>query len=118
MKHLDWRSFEREAQEAIRKIAVRAVDENSESPDGVIRILGITKSRLYDWLARYRKGGYEALNILRGRGEHPSLNKEQQIWIGEQTRSRRSGGVRGRVSGVLAANRYLRWTGRRESRGR
>ncbi len=84
MKHLDWRSFGQEAQEAIRKIAVRAVDENSESPDDVIRILGITKSRLYDWLSRYRQGGYEALNIHRGRGEHPSLNEEQQIWIGEQ----------------------------------
>jgi len=84
MKHLDWRSLGPETQETIRKIAVKAVDENSEAPGDVIRILGITRSRLYDWLARYDKGGYEALNIHRGRGEHLSLNEEQQIWIGEQ----------------------------------
>ena len=53
MKHCDWRSLGRETQETIRKIAVRAVDENNESPADVIRILGITRSRLYDWLARY-----------------------------------------------------------------
>ena len=47
MKHCDWRSLGRETQETIRKIAVRAVDENNESPADVIRILGITRSRLY-----------------------------------------------------------------------
>jgi len=43
-----------------RNDAVRAV-QRGESPDVVARIMGVSRSTVYDWLARYRQGGWSGL---------------------------------------------------------
>ena len=46
--------------EAMRERAVRQVQEG-ESPEVVARVLGLDRSTVYGWLARYRRGGFGAL---------------------------------------------------------
>lgn len=62
MKLIDWRKTSPETQEVIRNQAILAIVEGGESAEDVIRIMGLMESRLYDWLAKYRQGGFELLN--------------------------------------------------------
>ena len=57
---LDGRKVNRKALEEIR---IRAVlrGEAGESPEVGIKALGFTRGRIYEWLAKYREGGIEAL---------------------------------------------------------
>jgi transposase len=73
MKELDGRKLSHEALEEIRMRAVRAV-EAGESPETVIRSLGMTRPRIYVWLAAYREGGIEALKAKKLFGRPPKLN--------------------------------------------
>ena len=58
----DGRKLPREALEAIRIRAVERV-QAGESPEVVIKALGFHRGQIYDWLAAYREGGYEARAI-------------------------------------------------------
>lgn len=60
MQELDGRKLSHKALEEIRIRAVKAV-EAGESPEVVIKSLGMTRPRIYIWLAAYREGGIEAL---------------------------------------------------------
>jgi len=73
MKELDGRKLSHEALEAIRIRAVKAV-EAGESPEGVIKSLGMTRPRIYIWLAAYREGGIEALRAKKLFGRPPKLD--------------------------------------------
>lgn len=52
------------AHETLAEIRIRAVErvvDGGESPEAVIRALGFHRSVMYEWLARFRKGGVAAL---------------------------------------------------------
>ena len=60
MKENDGRKLDHKTLEEIRIRAVKQV-EAGESPEEVIKALGMSRPRIYEWLAAYREGGYEAL---------------------------------------------------------
>lgn len=58
MKKLDGRKLKHEVLEAMRIRAVLAV-ERGESPEAVIKSLGMTRGCIYKWIAKYHEGGIE-----------------------------------------------------------
>ena len=60
MRENDARRLDHKTLEAMRERAVRQVQEG-ESPEVVARVLGLDRSTVYGWLARYRRGGFGAL---------------------------------------------------------
>lgn len=72
MNESDGRKINRKALEEIRISAVRRV-EAGESPEVVITALGLTRPRIYEWIAKYRKGGIEALRSRRATGRPTKL---------------------------------------------
>jgi transposase-like protein len=58
MKELDRRKLGRETFEEIRTRAVKRV-EAGESPEVVIKALGLSHPRIYQWIAKYREGGID-----------------------------------------------------------
>jgi len=87
MKIFDWRKRSQETQETIRIQAVKLIVEAGEETKDVIRILGITSSRLYDWLAKYREGGIETLKSKPRGGSERLLEEDQEMWIGYVVRN-------------------------------
>lgn len=76
MNELDGRKINRKALEEIRIRAVKRV-EAGESPEVVIKALGITRPRIYEWIAKYREGGIEALRSRKAPGKTPKLSGNQ-----------------------------------------
>ena len=72
MNEFDGRKINRKALEAIRIRAVKRV-EAGESPEVVIKALGLTRPRIYEWIAKYREGGIEALRSSKASGRPPKL---------------------------------------------
>jgi len=66
--------------EEIRKRAVQRV-QDGESPEKVIKTLGFSRACIYNWLARYRSGGWHALRTGARSGRPPKLNASQMKWI-------------------------------------
>lgn len=60
MRANDGRKLDHKTLEEIRKRAVERV-QAGESPEDVIQALGFNRSCIYDWLARYRAGGWDGL---------------------------------------------------------
>ena len=81
MNEFDGRKINRKALEEIRIRAVKRV-EAGESPEVVIKALGLTRPRIYEWLAKYREGGVEALLSSKASGRPPKLpgNALQKIY--------------------------------------
>jgi len=75
MKELDGRKMNRKALEEIRIRAVKRV-EAGESPEVVIKALGLSRPRIYEWLALYREGGVDALKSRKAPGRTPKLPGE------------------------------------------
>ena len=90
MNEFDGRKINRKALEEIRIRAVKRV-EAGESPEVVIKALGITRPRIYEWIAKYREGGLEALRSKKATGR-PSklaghdLQKIYKIVVGKDPR--------------------------------
>ena len=78
--HRDARSMGRKALEQIRLRAVRQV-QVGESPEVVIRALGMSRACIYNWLARYRAGGWDALRERKAPGRQPRLTGRQLRWL-------------------------------------
>ncbi|MGB3224615.1 MAG: IS630 family transposase [Desulforhopalus sp.] len=76
MNELDGRKINRKALEEIRIRAVKRV-EAGESPEVIIKALGFTRSQIYEWLAKYREGGFDALRSRKAPGKNPKLNGNQ-----------------------------------------
>ena len=63
----------------MEEIRVRAVlqVESGESPEAVIKALGMHRSCIYEWLSLYREGGLEALASAKAPGKTPKLSGAQ-----------------------------------------
>ena len=72
MNEFDGRKINRKALEEIRIRAVKRV-EAGESPEVVIKALGLTRPRIYEWITKYREGGIEALRSSKASGRPPKL---------------------------------------------
>ena len=60
MRHTDGRKLDHKTLEALRIRAVQQVMDG-ESPEVVIKALGMSRARIYEWLAAFREGGVDAL---------------------------------------------------------
>lgn len=80
MKRRDGRKLGREALEDIRIRAVQQV-EAGESPEDIVRMLGFSRTVIYDWIAKYRDGGIDALRAKRATGRPPKLKGKQLKWL-------------------------------------
>lgn len=76
MNEFDGRKLDRKALEAIRIRAVKRV-EAGESPEIVGKALGFTRTQIYEWLAKYREGGIDALRSRKAPGKTPRLGGKE-----------------------------------------
>ena len=65
----------------LRRMAVRAVEDNHHSPELIADILGISRSCIYDWLRWYRAGGEAALDTRLAPGADPVITPEMDRWL-------------------------------------
>jgi len=80
MEKLDGRKLDSKTMEQIRTRAVRRVQEG-ESPETVIKALGFARTCIYNWLARYRAGGWHALRTRKQSGRPKKLDGNQIAWV-------------------------------------
>jgi len=80
MKKRDGRTLDHKTLEDIRIHAVQRV-EAGESPEDVIRVLGFGRTVIYDWLAKYREGGLDALRAKPIAGRSSKLQGKQLKWL-------------------------------------
>jgi transposase len=80
MEKLDGRKISPKAMEEIRVRAVQRV-QAGESPEKVIKTLGFARACIYNWLARYRAGGWHALRTGDRSGRPKKLSGSQVRWI-------------------------------------
>jgi len=80
MEKLDGRKIKPEAMEQIRIRAVKRVQQG-ESPEKVIATLGFSRACIYNWLARYRAGGWHALRSGKHTGRPKKVSGPQIAWI-------------------------------------
>jgi transposase len=87
MEKLDGRKIGPEAMEQIRIRAVKRVQQG-ESPEKVIATLGFSRACIYNWLARYRAGGWHALRSGKHTGRPKKLDGTQITWINKTIRDK------------------------------
>lgn len=80
MRENDGRKIDHKALEELRKRAVQRV-QAGESPEAVVRVLGICRATIYNWLAKYREGGIQALEAKRLFGRPPKMQGKQLQWL-------------------------------------
>jgi len=80
MKTLDGRKLSPKTLEEIRTRAVQRV-QDGESPEKVIKALGFSRACIYNWLARYRSGGWHGLKTGARTGRPTKLEGTQIAWI-------------------------------------
>ncbi len=76
----DGRKYDHETLESIRFEALTEV-ANGASPEAVIRSLGLSRSCIYKWLAKFRIGGMVALKSKSIPGRPPKLELSQLTWV-------------------------------------
>ena len=64
----------------LRKRGVGSV-QDGQSPETVALALGINRVTMYGWLARYRDGGWDALDARKRGGRKPKLDAKAIRWI-------------------------------------
>ncbi len=79
-KRQDARKLDHKTLEAIRMRAVEQV-QAGQSPEVVIKALGFSRACIYQWLAWYREGGWEALRAKPLAGRPRRLNGKQIRWL-------------------------------------
>ena len=87
MENLDGRKIEPKAMEQIRIRAVQRVQQG-ESPERVIAALGFTRACIYNWIARYRAGGWDALKSGKQTGRPKKLSGAQIAWLDKTIREK------------------------------
>lgn len=69
----------------LTELRTRAVTQvqAGESPEVVARVFGVSRQAVYGWLARYRHGGWHALDARKRGGRPPKLDAKAFRWIYE-----------------------------------
>lgn len=80
MVQKDARKLGRSTLAEIRTRAVERVLEG-ESPEVVIKSLGMDRTNIYNWLKTYKKHGFEGLKEKKAPGKEPILKKQQLNWV-------------------------------------
>jgi transposase len=80
MRKTDARKLKHNELTELRKRGVSAVQEG-QPVKLVAEVFGIQKSTLFGWLARYRKGGWGALDARKRGGRPPKLTAKMMAWI-------------------------------------
>jgi transposase len=79
-KSMDARRLTHATLTELRKRGVSSV-QDGQSPEIVAPALGISRATMYGWLARYRNGGWGALEARKRGGRKPKLNAKAIQWI-------------------------------------
>ena len=80
MKTHDGRKLSPKTREEIRIRAVQRV-QDGESPETVIKALGFSRACIYNWLAKYRAGGWHGLKDGNRSGRPKKLSGDHLAWI-------------------------------------
>ena len=80
MRETDGRKLKHDVLEALRIRAVRRI-EQGESPEIVIKALGMNRRTIYRWIALYREGGIEALKATPLAGRPLKLGGVKLRWV-------------------------------------
>src|SRR5476649_1767161 len=80
MRNNDARKLSHDTLEEMRRRAVMSVQEG-QSPEIVGQALGLNRTTIYDWLALYRRGGWDALKAKPLTGRPPKLDGKKLRWI-------------------------------------
>jgi transposase len=73
----DGRKLDRKALEDIRLQAVRQVLDGTR-PEEIAQHLGLSRTAVFSWVAKYREGGEEALRMRKAPGRSPWLSAEDR----------------------------------------
>ena len=76
----DARKLSREALSDLRRRGVASV-QNGQTPDEVAQALCISRAAIFNWLAMYRGGGWQALEARRRGGRPRKLTGRQIAWV-------------------------------------
>jgi transposase len=80
MRNNDARRLTHKELTELRKRGVAAV-QDGQPPRLVYEVLGVQKSTLFGWLARYRRGGWAGLDAHKRGGRPPKLTAGMLAWI-------------------------------------
>ena len=80
MKTHDGRRLKHEVLTELRKRAVAQVLAG-ESPETVIRTMGFCRACIYNWLAMYRAGGWDALDARKRGGRPRKVTARMMAWV-------------------------------------
>jgi len=80
MKEMDGRKLRHDVLTELRKRAVARV-QSGESPEVVVKTLGFTRACIYNWLAKYRAGGWDALDAKKRGGRPRKLQGDMIQWV-------------------------------------
>jgi len=80
VRETDCRRLDHQALSELRKQAVLQV-QSGVSPEVVAKAMGINRTTIYDWLALYRRGGWDALKAKKRGGRPRKLNGKAMAWI-------------------------------------
>lgn len=80
MKKYDGRTLRHDVLTELRKRAVSRVQEG-ESPEAVIRAMGFCRASIYNWLAIYRAGGWDALDARKRGGRPRKVSARMIAWV-------------------------------------
>lgn len=80
MRKDDARKLDHKTLEEMRVRAVRRI-QDGVSPEIIARVLGVDRSTVYGWLARYRRGGWNGLKAKPLPGRPPKLDGNKLRWV-------------------------------------
>ena len=80
MKKIDGRKLKHGVLTELRKRAVARV-QSGESPEDVVRTMGFCRACIYNWLAMYRAGGWDAMDARKRGGRPRLLTGAMILWV-------------------------------------
>jgi len=76
----DARTLSREALSDLRRRGVASV-QSGQTPDEVAQALCVSRAAVFNWLAMYRSGGWDALEARKRGGRPRKLDGRQMAWV-------------------------------------